>query len=85
MSRSGYFKFKKNEDKKDRDFESFMLISNVFYACNERAGSRTIKMLLENERSIKMSIKKIRRIKNKYNLKTKIRRSPWMIWMKILK
>jgi transposase InsO family protein len=84
VSRSGYFKFKKNQDKKDRDFESFMLISNVFYACNERSGSRTIKMLLENERSIKMSINKIRRIKNKYNLKTKIRRSKVELTKKIV-
>ena len=75
MSRSGYFKFKKNVNNPDKDINSFLLISSVFYACKEKSGSRTLKMLLENEKNIKMNIKKIRRIKNKYNLKTKIRRS----------
>lgn len=32
-------------------------------------------MLLENEKKLKMNVKKIKRIKKKYNLKTKIRRS----------
>lgn len=75
VSRSGYFKFKKNLNNLDKDLDSFLLISSVFYACKERSGSRTIKMLLENEKRIKMNVKKIKRIKNKYNLKTKIRRS----------
>jgi len=74
VSKSGLYKYKSNEEQ-DKDVEDYLLISNVFYACNEKAGSRTIKMLLENEKTIKMNIKKINRIKKKYGLVTKIRRS----------
>jgi len=74
VSKSGLYKYKSNEEQ-DKDVEDYLLISNVFYACNEKAGSRTIKMLLENEKNIKMNIKKINRIKKKYGLVTKIRRS----------
>lgn len=47
----------------------------MFYACEEKAGARTIKMILKNEKDINMNLKKIQRIKKKYKLKTKIRRS----------
>ena len=32
VSKSGYFKFKSNITNPDKDMESFLLISNVFYA-----------------------------------------------------
>ncbi len=65
-------KSKKNYDK---DLKDAVIISNYHYGNQEKAGSRTIKMLIENDGGKRINKKKILRIKIKYNLKTKIRKS----------
>lgn len=65
-------KAKENQIIKDKtDLE---LIKKIFDKKDQKAGWRTIQMILENEYGKNMNHKKIRRIKNEYGLITKIRR-----------
>jgi len=57
------------KDKKDLE-----IISKIFNKKHQKAGWRTIKMILEKNYGVIMNHKKIRRIMSKYGLKTKIRR-----------
>ena len=58
----------------DKDQHSYDLIKTVFDEKNEKIGVRQIKMLLNDRYKIVMNKKKISRIKNKFQLITKIRR-----------
>jgi putative transposase len=59
------------------------MIKEVFDSKHQKAGIRTIKMILENDKGIMMNWKRISRIKNQYGLHTKIRRSnPYRKMMK---
>ena len=73
VSRSGYYRWLKNADKIQRDYQDYLLIKKIFDKGKSKYGWRTIQMKLKG-RGIAMNHKKIARIKNKYNLVTKIRR-----------
>lgn len=72
VSRSGYYSFLKAhecrlEREKD-DLEARGLILMAFNRKGYKKGSRSIKMILENEFQIKYSRKKIQRLMRKYNI-----------------
>lgn len=74
VSRSGFYKSQTKMLSPDKDQASYELIKSVFEERKEKIGIRQIKMLLNDRYNIVMNKKKIGRIKNKYQLKTKIRR-----------
>lgn len=59
--------------KNDPDLRSYEMIKDVFYQRREKVGVRQIHMLLRKKYNVIMNLKKIARIKRKYNLITKIR------------
>lgn len=61
-------------NKEDKDAADFRLIEYYFKKSNEKAGIRQLKMIIERKEGVIFNLKKIRRIKNKYGLETKIRR-----------
>lgn len=74
VSRCGYYKWLKNQTKAPKDYDDYLLIKEVFDKGRKKLGWRSIKMKLERNENIIMNHKKIIRIKNQYNLITKIRR-----------
>lgn len=83
VSKSGYYKWLKTADQVPKDYDDYLLIKEVFEAGKSRYGWRQIRMHLERKKKIIMNHKKIIRIKNKYNLITKIRRrNPYKAIMK---
>ena len=79
MSKSGYYKWLKQSDRPEADYDDYLLIREVFDRGKGKYGWRTIQMKLK----VKMNHKKIIRIKNKYNLITKIRKiNPYKAIMK---
>ena len=74
MSVSGYYKWKKSCDKPEKDFYDYLSVKEIFEKGKSKYGWRTIRMKLNSIKNIRMNHKKIIRIKNKYNLITKIRR-----------
>lgn len=74
VSRSGFYKRQTNRLSIDKDQEAYELIKEVFEARREKVGIRQIKMLLSNRYNVIMNKKKIARIKNKFQLITKIRK-----------
>jgi len=73
VSRSGYYQWLKSLKNTPKDYNDYLLIKEVFDKGKRRYGWRTIQMKLR-DKGIKINHKKISRIKNKYNLITKIRR-----------
>lgn len=71
ISKSGYYRWLKQRDKPDKDYDDYLLIKSIF---KSTYGWRTIKMKLEREKKTIMNHKKIKRIMRKYNLTAKIRR-----------
>lgn len=65
----------KRDEKEQNDEADFQLIKEISDSKNNKSGGRDIKMILENDYGIVMNLKKIFRLKRKYNLQTKIRRS----------
>ena len=83
VSRSGYYRWLKNADKSEKDYEDYLLIKEIFEAGKSKYGWRQIRMHLERKKKIKMNHKKIIRIMKKYNLAAKIRRrNPYKAIMK---
>lgn len=72
VSRSGYYHYLNSEDirieSEQRDLVDMDLILKVFNRRGYKKGSRSIKMTLENEFNIVYSLKRIRRIMNKYGI-----------------
>lgn len=72
VSRSGYYSYLNSEDiritREKSDIETKEIILKVFNRRGYKKGSRSIKMVLENEFNIIYSLKKIRRIMRKYNI-----------------
>jgi putative transposase len=72
VSRSGYYNYLTSEDirigREQRDLVYRDLILKVFNRRGYKKGSRSIKMTLENEFNIVYSLKRIRRIMNKYDI-----------------
>jgi len=82
VSRSGYYKWLKGIGNRPKDYDDYLLIKGIFDKGKYKYGWRTIQMKLK-DRGITMNHKKIVRIKNKYNLITKIRRkNPYKAIMK---
>ena len=82
VSKSGYYKWLKQSDELDKDHEDYLQIKEVFRQGKSKYGWRTIQMKLL-EKGVIMNHKKITRIKNKYQLVTKIRRrNPYKMIMK---
>jgi putative transposase len=87
VSRSGYYAWLISEEKRalreESDAADYEIIKDIFDRKNRKSGIRTIKMILENDMGIVMNLKRINRIKNKYNLITKVRRpNPYKKMMK---
>ncbi len=77
VSRSGYYKWLKEINKKPKDYDDYLLIKEIFDKGRSKYGWRTIQMKLQNI-GVTMNHKKIARIKKEYNLITKIRkRNPY--------
>ena len=74
MSASGYYKWEKDCDKQPKDYDDYLLIKEIFDKGKSKYGWRTIQMKLNSIKKTNMNHKKIIRIKNKYNLITKVRR-----------
>jgi len=70
VSTSGYYRWKVHSNERDKDYDDYLLVKEVFDKGRGKYGWRSIQMNLK----IKMNHKKIIRIKNKYGLITKIRR-----------
>lgn len=72
VSRSGYYNYinsqTERESKERLDIKSRDIILKAFNRRGYKKGSRSIKMILENEFNIIYSLKKIRRIMRKYNI-----------------
>lgn len=72
VSRSGYYNYINSEDiRKHRDSNDLFAKNLILKAFNRRGykkGSRSIKMILENEYKIIYSLKKIQRIMRKYKI-----------------
>ena len=73
VSVSGYYCWK-NRKLKNKDLEITALISKIFFQHNGKIGIRRIKMELERNYNLIVNKKKIQRIKQENNLKTKIRK-----------
>lgn len=72
VSRSGYYSYLKaseiRETREKSDLKAKEIILKAFNRRGYKKGSRSIKMILENEYSIVFSRKKIQRIMNKYGI-----------------
>lgn len=72
VSRSGYYNYFNSEnariEREQRDLKDRNLILKVFNRRGYKKGSRSIKMILENEFKIIYSLKRIRRIMKKYDI-----------------
>lgn len=83
VSRSGYYKWLKNTDKIDKDYDDYLLIKEIFESGKFKYGWRQIRMNLERKKKVKMNHKKIIRIMKKYDLVAKIRKkNPYKMIMK---
>jgi len=83
VSRSGYYRWLNRLGKQDRDYDDFLLIKEIFEKGKCKLGWRQIQIRLYVNHNITMNHKKIKRIKIKYNLITKIRRrNPYKAIMK---
>ena len=59
------------------------LIEAIFYAKRQKAGIRTIAMILRNKYGVVANLKKIARIKKQYGLITKVRKkNPYNVLFK---
>jgi len=73
VSNSGYYKWLKQADRPDKDYEDYLKIKDIFERGKGKYGWRSIKMRLPD-----MNHKKIQRIMRKYELIAKIRkRNPY--------
>lgn len=75
VTRSGYYRWRKTADEKDKDDADYLIIKELFVKGKSKYGFRTIQMRLWRDRKIVMNHKKIIRLMKKYWLFTKIRRA----------
>lgn len=92
VSRSGYYSWLKNEQKRlakeEQDQADFELILEAFLCAGRKKGARQIQMnlLQRKDGPIVMNLKKIRRLMHKYNLTCPIRKAnPYRRMAKALK
>jgi len=68
INRQNYYKYRKI---KDKDYNDYLLIKEVFDEGKETYGARRIKIALKEKYGWVVNIKKIRRIMKKYNIKVR--------------
>ncbi|GAA0069529.1 hypothetical protein UT300003_10520 [Clostridium sardiniense] len=90
VSRSGYYNYINSEDKRisceENDLKAKDLILKAFNRREYKKGSRSIKMILENELGIIFNLKRIERIMKKYDIKCPHRKSnPYKKLLKLQK
>jgi putative transposase len=72
VSRSGYYSYQKAAEsrleREQKDLEAKEIILKAFNRRGYKKGSRSIKMILENEYELNFSRKRIQRIMNKYEI-----------------
>ena len=82
VSKSGYYKWLKIADERERDYDDYLSIKTLFDKGKAKHGIRTITMKLR-EQDTPMNHKKVARIMQKYGLITKIRQqNPYKAIMK---
>lgn len=75
VSRSGYYRWVKSaEIREQNDLESLISIKFIFEKYKRKPGARQIKMYLERELQLNYNLKRINRIKKKFNLVTQKRK-----------
>ena len=72
VTRSGYYRWLKTADEKDKDYEDYLIINELFEKGKSKYGFRTIQMRLWRDKKIVMNHKKIIRIMKKYGELTRI-------------
>lgn len=84
ISRSSfYYKVNHKDDKSLKDKSALQLIKDIFDKKHQKAGIRTISMILRKKYGITMNLKKIARIKKQYGLTTRIRKkNPYNVLFK---
>jgi len=83
VSRCGYYKWLERLNNPEKDYDDYLVIKDIFEKGKRKLGWRSIKMRIKSDYGIIMNHKKIKRIKNKYGLITKIRRkNPYKAIMK---
>jgi len=83
VSKSGYYQWLVSSDQPPKDHNDYLVVKEIFEKGKGKWGWRQVKMNLKTLKNINMNHKKIKRIKNKYNLTTKIRRkNPYKAIMK---
>jgi putative transposase len=83
VSRCGYYKWINRLHEPEKDHDDYVVVKEIFEKGKKKLGWRSIQMRLQSDYGITMNHKKIKRIKNKYNLITKIRtRNPYKTIMK---
>lgn len=75
VSVSGYYKHINNSSyKSTKECHDLELIRNIFHQYNDKIGARRIKMIIHKKHDLIINLKKIYRLKKKYNLQTQIRK-----------
>ncbi len=83
VSPSGYYRWLGRRDQLPKDYDDYLVVKEVFDKGKGRWGWRQVQMKLKSLKSITMNHKKIKRIKIKYGLTTKIRqKNPYRAIMK---
>lgn len=83
VSTSGYYRWLGKKDQLPKDYQDYLVVKELFDQGKGKWGWRTLSMKLETEKHLKMNHKKIKRIKAKYGLVTKIRaKNPYKAMMK---
>ena len=83
VSKSGYYKWLRTSNRKEKDYDDYLLIKEIFDKGKSKFGWRTIQMRLKSDKKIVMNHKKIIRRKKDYQLITKIRKiNPYKVIMK---
>lgn len=79
VSRSGYYAWleaaSSRQHREEMDELDIELIINIFEKNKGKVGALQIKMIMENDYSVVMNLKKIRRLMSKYRLVAKLRQS----------
>jgi transposase InsO family protein len=83
VSKSGYYQWLAYSNQPPKDYGDYLLVKEIFEKGKGKWGWRTLQMKLKTLKNTTMNHKKIKRIKNKYGLITKIRRkNPYKTIMK---
>ena len=83
VSTSGYYQWLKNRDRLPKDQSDYLAIKEIFDKGKGKWGWRQVQMKLKSLKNVIMNHKKIKRIKIKYGLVTKIRKkNPYKNMMK---